>query len=139
MNGDVDAAGYATARELLFTHAMTLIRSVRRPRHVRAVPIVLGCVTGIAMFFVVIAILGDRGEADAAKRAKYLTTDLLQMWKQQTGECRLPTLEFPDQAHDPWGREVRFVCDATEPSRRAVISAGEDRAFGTGDDIASWR
>ena len=37
---------------------------------------------------------------------------------------------------DPWGTDYRFVCSASE-QRMVVQSAGEDRRFGTADDIGS--
>lgn len=120
---------------------MTFHRSVR-PVRVRGARVLLGCAASVALFFVVVTITNRRGEPDFtyARHAKIHATDLLRMWKQQNlGDCRLPAFQFPDHARDPWGREVRFMCDATDPTRRAVISAGEDRVFGTDDDIASWR
>ncbi|MCE9579071.1 MAG: hypothetical protein K8W52_38470 [Deltaproteobacteria bacterium] len=84
---------------------------------------------------------GSKPRSASFDIAKY-AWDALPNWRADTGRLCPPDLSAlnvyrnNDDVRDPWGRPYAFLCLVT--SGRAVgfvASAGEDREFGTDDDL----
>jgi len=79
-------------------------------------------------------------EEQAARIVSRVVGNALPAWRAQHAGCphRLSEL-MPGIAVDPWGHAFHFTCDPRlVPGHHfAVVSAGEDGAFGTADDIAA--
>lgn len=87
-----------------------------------------------------------QGKEDIARAgAKKLANEAYGMWitrPANTGKC--PTAaqlaEMAGSAKDPWGEEYVVKCNDLPPGviGVAVLSKGDDKKEGTGDDIKSW-
>jgi prepilin-type N-terminal cleavage/methylation domain-containing protein len=135
---------------------MSRITSRRIPRRLRKmigmtlleimiVLAILALVMGLLVGPQVLKLFGE-GKVDIAKSGvKILANSSYGMWVSRpsnNGKC--PTVqqlaEIGGNVKDPWDQEYVVKCDNLPAGAVgiAVLSKGEDKTEGTGDDIKSW-
>lgn len=106
---------------------------------------ILALVMGLLVGPQVLKLFGDSKVDIARAGVNKLANSSYGLWISRpanTGKC--PTLdqlvELGGTKKDPWGEEYVVKCDnlPAEAKGFGIISKGEDKSEGTGDDIKSW-
>jgi hypothetical protein len=108
---------------------------------------ILGIVSGVVIFFVVLAAFKDYAAGGKRTVARFEIETIVNMdyptWAMQHPDKACPSslAELGTNTVDPWGHEYKMVCGPDAPSGvkgLGVYSVGEDGKEGTSDDLKSW-